>query len=258
MKNLKHLILLFLTFLGNILLGQTVEYQGIINLQKKHKVYKIVTIPNCLHSYLPPAGTNTTIIYETKYKNDNTEIKIESILNSSGTSPVSILANKVYKLKLSPYANGKANLYLDEKDKTILYVNYLLNSKQTIPNTKIVQESTAVLNCDGTATYVSKPKRVLNDDEHYYLWKVNPSDAEENSTWFKSSDRITVFKNDGNTVDYYLSNRFDRNAKYKLELENRESISYKSNSLDFGALTIPFKYRFGCIHPSNHIFSKLT
>jgi len=230
---------------ANSLLGQTTEFQGTITLKRKHNVFKVVTVPNCPQSYTPPSGSTTTITHETKFTNAKTEIKVESVVNPGGSSPMNILANKVHKIKLSPDADGDANLYLDEKDKTVLYVNYWLNAKHIIPKDSKIEESTPVFDCEGNATMTNKPQRILTADEEYYLWKVQPGSTDASSTWFKVSDRITVFKKDGTTVDYYLVNRFDRNAKYILELQNREAISYNSKSLDFGALTIPFKYRFG-------------
>jgi hypothetical protein len=84
----------------------------------------------------------------------------------------------------------------------------------------------------------------LTEDTEYYLWRVDPGSPEINATWFRTSDHIVVYNTNG-SIEYYLVNRYDRNAKYILELPNRGAISYNSISLDVGALVIPFKYRFG-------------
>lgn len=258
MKRFKFRIIVAAVLFGNNVLGQTTEFQGSINLRNNHRVFKVVTVPNCPQSYVPPNGANTTITHETKYTNSKTEIKVESIVDPGGSSPINILANKVNKIELAPNANGTANLYLDEKDKTILYINYWLNDKQTIPRNTLVEESTAVFDCNGSATHRSEPRRTTTGNEDYYLWRVVPGSVEASSTWFRMSDRITVYRSDGSTIDYYLVNRFDRNAKYVLELQNREAISYNSSSLDLGALTIPFKYRYGFSKKETEIKSDVT
>ena len=44
-------------------------------------------------------------------------------------------------------------------------------------------------------------------------------------------------------INYWLGDDYDRNGKYYLKLKNREYASFWFNSIEGGALTIPFKYR---------------
>jgi hypothetical protein len=226
--------------------AQTTEFLGNVSLNNKSKVYKVVTVPGCPEKYVPPTGaTKSTITYETKLKNGQTDIKIESFTEVPDTG-LNVDANKTVKIPIFPNANGKANFYIDEKDKTTLYVNYWLNDSQTLPANTIIQEYSAKFDCNGNANMIPKSAPAkLAEATKYNLWKVYPGRPETQATWFKISDQIIVYEADGTTIDYYLVNRYDRNAKYLLELPNRGTITYNSRSLDFGALTIPFKYRYG-------------
>ena len=62
--------------------------------------------------------------------------------------------------------------------------------------------------------------------------------------WFKNTNLILKVLNASKTVDYYLVNRWDREADYQLKLENRQLVSTAKKSLEFGPIIIPVKYRF--------------
>ena len=241
---MKYLFILTQLLLCLTCLAQTVEFQGTIKLNNNHQVYKVVTVPNCPTAYTAPAGTQTTITYETKFTNNKTEIKVESIAN--GVAPIIVNTNKIVKVAIHPNAGGKANFYVDEKDKSVLYVNYWLNAVQKVSASTRVRYFNVVIDCDGATQMVPRGNvETLSQDKEYYLWKVSPGTPDINTTWFRTSDHIVVYQSDGITADYYLVNRFDRDAKYVLDLPNRGTILYNSKSLDLGALTIPFKYRPG-------------
>lgn len=227
--------------------GQTTEMPGTVKIGPKANVFKIVTIPNCPKAYSPPPGSTTTeITYETKLQNGKTDIVVKNVVNDLGSS-IDINSNKVLRIKLFPNSDGDANLYLDEKDKTVLYVNYWLNPKNIIQSEKYIEFWNAVFDCTGAATLTLSQGsgHTLKEDTIAYLYTVKPGSSEINTTWYKTSDQIRVYDKPGGIVLYYLVNRYDRNAKYEYELPNRRFKSYKSSSLDLGALTIPFKYRFG-------------
>lgn len=258
MKIKSPISLIYLLFSFSLILlnfqvsSQTIEFSGTAKLRQYHKVYKIITVPNCPQAYRPPKGsTGTTIKYETKLSNGKTEITVEDKVISAGNDTINIPANKIYKKKMP--AEGIANLYLDDKDKTVLYVNYYLNSKKTVDSGLFIEKWYPVYNCSDsvTMTHDNSADRKLSTSQVYYLWKVEPGHDDINSDWFKNSEQIRVKNAAG--IQYYLVNRYDRNAKYVLELQNRESIAYSSGSLDLGALTIPFKYRFGFEKDGNKI-----
>lgn len=222
--------------------AQTTEYKGTANLGPLAKVYKIVTLP-CSENYSAPAGASTTIKHETKYTNGKTEITISSEVPADGT--ITIPTTKKIRIPLSPNSEGAANLYIDEGDKSTVKVNYYLNNTNTVKKGTEILEYYPEWDCNGNVTVKEKTQRKLAADEEFLMQKVHPDGSIENTTWFKNSNGLKVFKVDGKTLDYYLVNRYDRNATYVLELSNREYISYNSTDVDFGALTIPFKYRFG-------------
>jgi hypothetical protein len=226
--------------------GQTTEFPGKVDLGPTAHVYKVVTIPNCPQTYTPPAGaTPTTIKHETKLTNGKTEITIESVVNSAGV-PIIVNANKELKIPFSPNSDGKASIYVDDKDKSILYVNYWLNKRNEVAPGTTIQECYPVYTCAGVPTMTLRVTRVLANSETFYYRRVEatPGNPELTTLWFLNSEQIRVLNPTGG-IAYYLVNRYDRGAKYILELQNREYIAYNSKSLHLGALTIPFKYRFG-------------
>ncbi len=236
-----------LTFVSSSISAQTTEFQGTVTLRQLAHVFKVVTVPNSPHTYLPLAGTTgTTITYETKLTNNKTDIVIKDVINPVGAGPFTINANLVRKIPMSPYSNGKANLYIEDKDKSVLYVNYWLNDINTVAAGITIEKWQPVYGPAGAPVMTKDPTatRILISPEKFYLMRVNPGSPEIATTWFANSEQIRVLNAAGG-IDYYLVNRYDRNAKYILELQNREHIAYSSKSLDLGALTIPFKYRFG-------------
>lgn len=226
--------------------SQSTEFPGTVTLGNNSKVYKIVTVPSCDYTHNPTQGTiGTVYLFQKKFKNDNTEITVIDTVVTKGNSPNKILINKELDIDIFPNSSGKANLYLKDTDKSILHVNYWLNNSYTVKSNTKVQEFTTVYDCNKNVSYKSGPIITLGKDKVYYAEEIKATDPKLNSNiLYKNSKRTAVFNSSG-TIDYYLVESFDRNAKFKLELENREVIKYKSKSLDLGALTIPFKYRFG-------------
>lgn len=238
-----YLLSVFIILLSLSCFSQTTEFKGTVELGPDSQVYKVVTATDCTHTYNPPAGSaTTTVTYETALKNGKTDIKVESISNPM--SSINLTVTKTLEIPMFPDSQGTANLYVDDTDKSKVYVNYYLNTNVKLKKGTEIREFYPTWDCDTIVTMHGKPKRKLKEDEEFYLWLVIPDSDAENSTWFKHSDRIEVYDSSGN-LEYYLVNRYDRNAKYILKLENRESIRYNSSDIDFGALTIPFKYRFG-------------
>jgi hypothetical protein len=243
MKKTAYLLMTFIFFISFQTLSQTTDLQGTVNFGPLARVYKIITVPNCPQTYTPPAGTATTITHEKKYTNEKVEIKVESTIAPAGT-PLFINANQEIRVPIFPHSEGKANFYLDDKDKSILKVNYFLNPTNTVPSGTTIREYDPVFSCAGVVAMNLRATRTLAADEGFLFEKVFPGSTETNTTWFAISQRIEVLNAAGG-IAYYLVNHLDRNGKYILELQNREHIPFNHPSLDFGALTIPFKYRFG-------------
>lgn len=236
--------MVLLVLLSTSIKAQTTEIQGNIKITNNRNVVKLITVKDCPETHTPPAGTTETeVSFETKYTNDKTEITTKDVVKPAVPGPVIIGVNKTIKKAMTP-VEGKANLYIDDKDKSILFVNYFLNPTNEVPAGTDIQEVNIVHNCAGAPLLVPKPIRTLATSEKFDMWKVTAGSPEMAFEWFKNSNQIIVFKSPG-VIDYYLVNRYDRDGKYVLQLKNRESIPYNSSSFDLGALTIPIKYRFG-------------
>lgn len=244
-------VLLFIGSLltSHLLLAQTTEFPGYFKLGPNAPVVKIVTVPGCPQPYTSPAGAAGTVTDVSSLSSGGNPITLESTISSPASS-VNINADKKLEIKWYPGSNGDANLYVEEKDKTVLYVNYGLNPKHTIPKGSDIEEFEVTFDCTGNpaSTAVAGSRKTLGSDLEVRLYKVDPSTtkgaAETTAEWFKNSNCIKVYDAGGNVIRYYV-NRYDQDGKYKLKLKNREYIPYNHKSLDLGALVIPFKYRFG-------------
>ncbi|MFD0763309.1 hypothetical protein ACFQZI_00495 [Mucilaginibacter lutimaris] len=247
MKTLSRFLTYFSIVFTSSAMAQTTEFLGTVKLGPKAHVVKIVTIPDCPQPYTPPAGTaGTQIKFETKLTNGKTDITIKDKVTPTAGNAIMIKANKVLKILMSPNSEGKAELYTDDKDKTVLYVNYWLNGTNTVLAGQTIERYQPEYDCNGTAKMVpvANSKLVLQKNEDYYLAKVLPGANDMQTTWFKNSEHLRVYDKAGNML-YYLVDHYSRNTKYVLELDNRESINFNSASVTLGALVIPFKYRFG-------------
>ncbi|HTN17264.1 MAG TPA: hypothetical protein VL092_06265 [Chitinophagaceae bacterium] len=226
--------------------AQTTELPGFFKFGPLAKVIKIVTVPDCPQSYTPPAGSGTAITHTTKLKSGGAAITVESAITGHG-SPVTIKADKQLRINWYPGAEGKANLYLDDNDKTVLYVNYGLNRIYKVPANRQIEEYEIAYDCAGTPTIAAKPatRRILAAETALSGEKVPVLSPETASNWFKNSNRIAVYNQANTGIEYYLVDKYDRTGTYVLELQNREYIAYNHQSFVLGALAIPFKYRFG-------------
>lgn len=180
-----------------------------------------------------------------------TAIKIDTIHKKD-----SILVYKNIKTDITPFG-GWANLSSDDNDKSIIHLNYWLNDKYKINQGEKVDFYYREIMGDGTfsdwedTTYNRKNKIfIMPRDSILYLMKYDSKcmdDCISKMNWFKTSTtKIVVYKDStSDSIDYYLVDKYDRNADYIITLQNREFISFKSRSWDFGPIIIPFKYRFG-------------
>lgn len=253
--------LTFLICLSTVLAqSQNIEFQGTVKFKTTPKVYKIVTVDNCTYTHAKPTGSpTTTVTYTTTYKNGKTDIVIKDEVTST-TSTTAIPITKSFNKEVRPSYGDKANLYIDEKDKTKIYVNYWLSGSNIVANGCKVEEFQPAYDCDGKHigfTPKLSTAETISGNKEYVLYKVPPLNADMNTTWFLHSDHFEV-KDASGTLLYYLVDRYGRNTKYILELNNRESLPYTAKSLDFSALTIPFKYRFGFTKNSIKIHDDVT
>lgn len=158
-----------------------------------------------------------------------------------------ILVDKVKDVEINGLG-GKANLSINEKDKTYLKVNYWLNKKYVIRAGSKIQVVKRILKCNGKFEddYVDKTPREMKADSTVYLVELDKNTAAyKDKDWYKASDFIIKVFDENDNLNSVLVNKYDRSGDYKIRVENRRFISYKTKSFEFGALTIPFKQRFG-------------
>jgi hypothetical protein len=191
---------------------------------------------NCIET----VPTGSVVKYEMKKKQgdyDVTITKIDTI--KTGTS---LPFDKEVKLTYKSHP-GRANLIVN-KDSSVLTVNYYLNDFHTIKAGETIRMIKYKLNCDKTVSVLSADAapRKLMADTAITLWKAY--EKEKNTEWFKYSDVVIEVYKDGKITHYFV-NRYDSKANYTIELENRDYISYRKRAIEFGAVTIPLKCRFG-------------
>jgi hypothetical protein len=234
---------------------QTTEFVGRVLLKADDEVYKTISVPNCPQKYGKPKESKATYtIYETKYTKDKTEIVVRDTVRYSSNDmavdniagdTIIILADQTKLFPMAPYSDGEANLYLDDKDKSKLYVNYYLDAYNSVKKDTQIQRLSPIIDCNlQTIGVVASPIEKLKESEGFHYQYVDIDDKSVGEAWFGISERIQVFDKNGH-LDYFLVEKYDRDAKYILKLNNRGHIYYSSPSLDLGALTIPIKYRFG-------------
>ncbi|HAO06642.1 MAG TPA: hypothetical protein DCQ50_06535 [Chryseobacterium sp.] len=168
----------------------------------------------------------TYSISEEKKVSDNEEIKVDKLITS----------------KLESF-KGKANLYIDEKDKSIIHINYWLNNFYELKSGTKINIIERKLGCDEKYSETSKIT-TLNEDTKYNLWRCEVSEISTNPSFYINSNKvIEVYKTNSTDIDYYLVNKYDKDADYTIQLNNRDYLSLKETELEFGPITIPIKFR---------------
>lgn len=219
----------------NSLQAQTYESRNYVKIPPNREIIKTMKASKCLE--VLEAGT--VVQYETKRKLGTVEYTVSKrdSLKASKAYPF----DKEIKVKLKSLP-GKANLTVDEKDPSLFLVNYWLNPSYLIPVGTTVLVNKRSLQCDTTMKGDKGRKYTLRKDTTISLAQVTCRDTSE--AWYKYSDLI-LKTYDGDKLTGVYANMYDRNAQYTLKLQNREYISNPKHGWEFGALTIPFKYRFG-------------
>lgn len=219
----------------NSLQAQTYESRNFIKIPPNREIIKTMTAKKCPEM----VKSGSVVHHEFKRKLENIEYTISK--TDSLDTCRTYLFDKEIKVKLKSLP-GKANLTVDEKDPSLFLVNYWLNPSYLIPVGTTVQVNKRSLQCDTTMKGDKGRKYTLRKDTTILLAQVTCMDTSE--AWYKYSDLI-LKTYEGEKLTGVYANMYDRNAQYTLKLQNREYISYPKHGWEFGALTIPFKYRFG-------------
>ncbi len=226
------------TLWSKICFSQTYETRNRVEIPSDRTILKTVKVKDCNDTI--PAGH----IVKKEYTKKNGDVtytitKIDTLI-SIGVYKV----DKTITKELTAM-DGSANIIVDEKDKSILHVNYWLNDFPELDGNTRIKTRTKKLDCNGN--YISKDTIYrLKSDTTLNLWKTNDA-SDTTKDWFiHSGFIIEVFKkNDTTAIDYYLVDRYEKNADYSIKLENRDFVAFRKKGIEYGPITIPFKLRFG-------------
>jgi len=238
------LLTLFSILLSSFVFSQTYETKNKVYIPKGQVIQKTQTSKNCEEKI-----TKNSIIKSEQTKTKDG--KSYTITTLDTLSKDSLLKyDKKHTLKIIDFS-GWVNIKVDEKDKSKLNINPWLSKEQKIDSSTIVRRINKSIDCSGN--YISPMKiDTLKKDEVYRYSRVEKKDTiSTKSDWFSKSKNIIEILDSNGEIDYYLVNKFDQNADYYLKLKNRSIISLKKQSLVFGPVTIPFKYRFS--HTKNEV-----
>jgi len=299
LKALMPLALLLQTILSY---GQAYETGAAVHIPSDAVVIKTIKVKDCKEEFKAGSvvkteftrsnGDRTHTVSETKTLTKNEDFDVE----------------KTFKIEMTGM-EGLASLTADEKDKSVLLINYFLSPVQRIPLGKYIRILDRKTNCDGSTVIANDQLIKLVKDTTFAFYRHNMEEAKiycdkvgaasgeafkkksiqvaidatsnaatkasqeakeasqrakvacesiTDQLWFKHSPKaIVVYKDSivdkpSKVIDYYLVNTVDENATYSIKLDNREFISYNRTSVEFGALTIPFRRRYGYSKPSEN------
>lgn len=222
--------------------GQTYQTLNKIKIEKGSglKFKKKIIVKDC--DLVVPAGSiikDETIYKSTDGKNETTH----TLITETKYSKESIIkTSKTIEMSINSFS-GKANIYVDEKDKSILHVNYWLGEPITLKEGTKIQIINNKIDCDKKITEINKEDSILKEDIIYDLWKCDKEDILED--YIKYSAQVIKVFNDMGELDYLLVDKYNKNDDYTISLENRDVVTFKNSSIVFGPITIPIKYRFG-------------
>lgn len=236
MKKLITLAMLFIVFYSY---GQTYQTLNKILVPEGRIMTKKTTVKNCVET------VNNAQIVELKktFKNTSAEPEQSITVTEKKNTGDTFVYDKPIELKINSF-KGKANIYVDETDKSKVHINYWLNGEWTVDKNLTVVKIERTLQCDGiTYTEAIKTTTTLDKNTDYPYWRCETTEINED--YFKNSDVRFEIKDNAGNILYYLINKYDGKADYTIELKNREKISYTNTAIEFGPITIPIKYRFG-------------
>ncbi|WP_221392111.1 hypothetical protein [Dyadobacter sp. NIV53] len=141
-------------FTANNVISQNTLVVGRIKVGQQSNVYKQVKITGCEYTYKPqvvasPTTSITEVIKETKTKDGETEITVKEVLTYKGTIGFKIKKDTTISINYKGFAEGKADFYLDEKDKSKLYISYWLNKQHKVDKSKQLKFYKPIYDCTG-------------------------------------------------------------------------------------------------------------
>lgn len=217
--------------------AQVYETRNRVIIKPNKQIIKIEKVKNCNENI----KKGSIVVSELKKKNGDFDVTITK--RDSLIQDQDLPFDKEVKVKFKSLP-GDANLVIDEKDNSILHVNYWLSKREVIKAGTSIRMIKKKPDCEGKYVLYDedvKP-RIITSDTTIYL---SPAcDSNKNEEWFINSNIIIEIYKDS-TIQSYFVNKYDLDGDYTIKLKNREFLSYRKNGFEFGAITVPFKYRYG-------------
>lgn len=231
-------------------ISQNTLIVGRIKVGEQADVYKQVKVTGCEYTYKPltvisPITSVTEVIKETKNKSGEVEITVKEVITHKGTSDIKLTKDTTVSVAYKGFAEGNADFYLNENDKTKLYISYWLGEQHKVDKGMYVKAYKPIYDCSGNldvAKSVVGSQSQLGNDSWYNGHKVAHSEFDGSKNWIKNSNWVEVLKPNGST-DYYIVDRYDQESKYVMKLGVRKYVSYSYPSIGISAITIPIKVR---------------
>lgn len=235
---MKNCTLLLLLALGFFSYGQTYQTLNKIKVPEGREMIKKATVKNCPET----VTSGQTVEIKKEFKDTSTKPETVYTVTETKAGPTTINVDKTLEIKLTSFA-GDANIYVDETDKSKVHINYWLNGSYTVEKGYVVDKVKRTLKFDGTYRHVTESTINLTEETKYPYVRCEIGDTL--TDYYKNSDVVYKVKNAAGILQYCLMNKYDQNADYTIQLENRELISFTNTAVEFGPITIPIKYRFG-------------
>lgn len=260
---MKKIILIGSLFICQLLIAQEKASLQNVEIKNSSTIIKYVTVYDCETK----VEAGKTLKTETKKEGKNKTFTISD--EEKLTNDKTILTKRTIPIEMTGFG-GRASLYTKDKQPGKTFVDYWLNPFHTVPKDTFIIEVTRKLSCKKYDAKNTNPynetrtnKTKLKNDKTFVLYKVKKSTFDAWGTnipdWFVHADRIIeVYLGNTNNINYYLVDKFDRDATYELKFKNREFIGFKTASFETGPLTIPFKYRFGYEEEGTQVNQEFT
>ncbi|HEX8576297.1 MAG TPA: hypothetical protein VF677_08390 [Flavobacterium sp.] len=243
------LITIIIIIIGISASAQSYKALNNVKMRKGFTLIRTTKVKNCSQ----PINTGSNIKKVTTFKNTSTNNEENYTVTEEKTAVAgeTISVDKPIAIKIQSF-DGKANIFIDETDKSKIHINYWLNGKYVVKGGVKLRIIERKLKCDieslqDDKIYSETPSIItLTNDTEYDLWKCSICEIAKNPDYYKHSNKvIEVYEKDGTTIDYYLVNKYDREADYIVQLDNRQLIHFKETGFEFGPITIPIKIRPG-------------
>ncbi|KQT29558.1 hypothetical protein ASG22_19735 [Chryseobacterium sp. Leaf405] len=238
-------ILLVITLINynTLLLAQSYKALNKVHMTEGFILKKKTIVQNCSQSVAKGSNIKSTLNYKRTSKENEELISVttEKIADSASI----IFVDKIITEDIKSFT-GDANIFVDQADNSLIHINYWLNDIITLPTGTKIKTITQKLLCDRTYSKESSKTQELNINTNYNLWQITNEEMMSDPDYLKHSNVvIEVYEKDGKTIKSYLVNKYDKDADYTVQIDNRTVLHFKETGVEFGPVTIPIKIRPG-------------